>query len=479
MTKKKIVSSFLIALFFNCLWLSAWAALVSASQDWQAGGQDKHQNFFPVSVWYTGGKVRAPMIEPVTESSRTEWKKDLEQIKKLGFNTVRCWIEWAYNEKEENQYDFSSLQLLTDLAGEVGLRVICQVYIDSAPEWVGKKYPESVFVASNDLKVHSQSSPGFCFDHPEVRTKILNFFSQAARAVKDKPAFYGWDLWSEPHIINWSEVYHLGDLRYVQFCYCPSTQARFRNWLKEKYGSIEKVNQAWHRTFRNFDQVEPPRFGTILTYTDYIDWQEFISDKLAEDLRLKTQAIKKILPDSVVTSHSAIPGIFSRPSWDGTPDDRKMNDSVDYYGVSIYPKHAGAVRPWTPYFRSAGLDFARSMSWKKDGFYVGELQAGYGVFGMKVSLPVTAQDLRDWMWSMVAYGARAINIYAYYPMSSGYEAGGYGLVELDGKLTPRAEEAGQIAQVISKNMSLLLKAHPPKAQIAIVYNPLSHMVGGQ
>jgi len=468
-----LVEILIIILFFTIGQLQAFARIV------QEGPSAKHHNFFPVSVWYTGGKVRAPMIEPVTAKSRAEWKKDLEQIKKLGFNTVRCWVEWAYNEKEEGKYDFSSLQLLTDLAAEVGLKIICQVYIDSAPEWVGKKYPDSAFVASNDLKVHSQSAPGFCFDHPGVQEKILDFFSAAARAVKNKPAFYGWDLWSEPHIINWSEVYHLGDLRYVQFCYCPSSQARFREWLKKKYLNIDALNQAWHRTFRTFEEVEPPRFGTILTYTDYIDWQEYISDKLAEDLALKAQAVKKVLPDSVVTSHSAIPGLFSRPSWDGTPDDRKMNNSVDYYGVSIYPKHAGAVRPWSPFFRAAGLDFVRSMSWKNDGFYVGELQAGYGVFGMKVSLPVTAADLRDWMWSMVAYGARAINIYAYYPMSSGYEAGGYGLIELDGKLTPRAEEAGKIARVISRNMDLFLKARPPKAEIAVVYNPLSHLVGGQ
>lgn len=437
------------------------------------------EKFFPVSVWYTGGKVRAPMIEPVSEKSRTEWKKDLEQIKKLGFNTVRCWIEWAYNEKEEGKYDFSSLQLMTDLAAEVGLKVICQVYIDSAPEWVGRKFPEAEFVSSNGVRVRSQSAPGYCFDHPGVREKILAFFSAAAAAVKGKPAFYGWDLWSEPHIINWAEVYYVGDLKYVQFCYCPSSQARFREWLKKKYRNIENLNQAWHRTYRNFEEVEPPRYGTILTYTDYVDFQEYISDKLAEDLALKAQAIKKVLPETTVTSHSAIPGLFSRPSWDGTPDDRKMNDSVDYYGVSIYPKHAGAVRPWSPFFRAAGLDFVRSMSWPNNGFYVGELQAGYGVFGMKVSVPVTAEDLRDWMWSMAACGARAINIYAYYPMSSGYEAGGYGLVELDGTLTPRAVEAGKVAKTISKNMNLFLEAKPAQAEIAIVYNPLSHLVGGQ
>jgi len=32
-----------------------------------------------------------------------------------------------------------------------------------------------------------------------------------------------------------------------------------------------------------------------------------------------------------------------------------------------------------------------------------------------------------WAWSAIAKGAKGVNIYAYYPMSTGYEAGGYGL----------------------------------------------------
>ncbi len=64
-------------------------------------------------------------------------------------------------------------------------------------------------------------------------------------------------------------------------------------------------------------------------------------------------------------------------------------------------------------------------------------------------------------------------------MSTGYEAGGYGLVELDGKVTERAAEAGRIARTITENKDLFLGAFPAKAEIAILYNPLSHMVGGQ
>jgi beta-galactosidase len=440
---------------------------------------EKKSDFFPVSVWYAGGTARAPMLEKVTAESPPLWKKDLEQIKHLGFNTVRTWIEWTNCEPEEGRYDFSALRTIVGLAEQVGLRVLIQVYIDSAPDWVGRKYPDSKFVASNGLTVESQASPGFCFDHLQVREKILLFFAQAAKVVKGSPAFLGWDLWSEPHIINWAEIYHLGDPEYLQFCYCHSSKARFRDWLKLKYRTLDNLNTAWYRTFESWDEVDPPRFGTILTYTDYIDWKNFISDKLAEDLSMKAEAVEAVVPEAVVTSHSAIPGLFSKPVWSGTPDDRKMAAAVDYYGVSIYPKHAWTVRPWTPFFRAAGNDFIRSMSWANGGFYIGELQAGYGVFGMKLSVPVVGADLRDWMWSVVSCGARAVNIYAYYPMSSGYEAGGYGLVELDGKVTERAVEAGKIARVITENMDLFLSSRPPRAEVAILYNPLAHMVGGQ
>jgi beta-galactosidase len=456
----------LLAIFLSCLLSPAFSAEVKS-------------DFFPISVWYAGGKARAPMLEKVTPGSPRLWKKDLEQIKSLGFNTVRTWIEWTNCEPEEGRYDFSALRTVADLAGEVGLRVIVQVYIDSAPDWVGRKYPDSKFVASNGLAVESQAAPGFCFDHLQVRERILRFFSEAAKVVKDNPAFLGWDLWSEPHIINWAEINDLGDPEYLQFCYCHSTRARFRDWLRKKYGTLESLNAAWYRTFESWEEVDPPRFGTILTYTDYIDWKSFISDKLAEDLKMKADAVKAVVPRGVVTSHSAIPGLFSKPVWSGTPDDRKMAAAVDYYGVSIYPKHAWTVRPWSPFFRAAGNDFIRSMSWANGGFYIGELQAGYGVFGMKLSVPVVGADLRDWMWSVVACGARAVNIYAYYPMSSGYEAGGYGLVELDGKVTERAVAAGKVARVITENMDLFLEGRPPRAEVAILYNPLAHMVGGQ
>ncbi len=66
------------------------------------------------------------------------------------------------------------------------------------------------------------------------------------------------------------------------------------------------------------------------------------------------------------------------------------------------------------------------------------MQGGEGNIALLHGDPVTAADQRLWAWSAIAAGAKAINVYAYYPMSSGYESGGYGLINLDGTVTDRA-----------------------------------------
>src|SRR5919112_2960185 len=98
-----------------------------------------------VSVWYNGGTARAPMLSPITPSSREEWRRDLQQIKSLGFNTVRGWVDWSHNEPRQGQYDFRNLKLLCELAQEAGLRVMIQVYVGwdgfgFAPDWAHKKF---------------------------------------------------------------------------------------------------------------------------------------------------------------------------------------------------------------------------------------------------------------------------------------------------------------------------------------------------
>lgn len=448
------------------LWLFLGAGILSAQPS---------PDFFPMAVWYGGGKARAPMLEPEARSKKEVWRKDLRQIKSLGFNSIRCWMDWASGEPAEGRYQFDTLDVLLELAEQEGLKVIVQVYMDAAPDWVGRKYPDAQFVSASGYVMKSESSPGFCNDHAGVREATLRFYAALAERARRSPAFHGWDLWSEPHVINWATATFLPN---AEYCFCPHSVARFRGWLKKKYGTLDALNRAWYRRFSSWDDVEPNRLSTILSYTDYVDWRLYIRDKLGEDLRARFDAVKRVAPDRVATSHAAAPNLFTSPlAGDGSPDDWIMSRQVDYYGTSFYPKHSFAVGRDAAW-RGALLDFSRSANGDR-GFWIGELQAGFGTVALNVSGTVTPEDLRVWSWSALARGAKGVCVYAWYPMSSGYESGGYGLIHLDGTLTERAREAGRAAAVVARNQKLFLDARPVKARVAIVYNPLVYMVGGR
>ena len=443
-------------------------------------GQKKHERiekgFFPFSVWYSGGKARAPMLSEITTDSEEEWRADLQQIKDLGFNTVRTWVEWATCEPEPGKYNFDNLHLLMRIANETGLKVFIQIYVDSAPDWVAQNYPYALFEAQSGDKIYPQSAPGACTDNKAVEDAVLNFYSETAKVATAYPNFFGWDLWSEPHIINWASINYIPN---VQFCFCSGTRARFREWLKNKYNTLDNLNSAWHRNFQDWGQVDPPRFSTILSYTDFIDWKTFIYEKLVEDMQARYNAIRKVDKTHLITAHAVGASLFQSPHVGaGATDDFLMARPLDYYGVSIYPKHNHPQSAWSVTTLRTVMDFTRSANREKGGWYVGELQAGLGTIALQVSDPVTSDDHRIWAWSAIAKGAKGVNIYAYYPMSSGYEAGGYGLINLDGTLTERAVNAGQIADVVNRNQQLFLNATPVKAEIGIVYNPLTQMVGG-
>lgn len=228
--------------------------------------------FFPVSVWYGGGRSRAPILEPVTADSRRAWSEDLRKIKSLGFNTVRTWIEWSAAEPRLGEYHFEPLELMLSLAEELDLKVMVQVY---------------------SLK-------------------------------------------------------------------------RFRSWLEKKYGTLHELNRAWYRRFEQWSEPTPPRFGTILSYSDYMDWRVFITEKLAEDLRLRHQAVKQIDPHHITSSHAAVPSVFtSLAAGDGTPDDWLMSQAVDFYGTSFYPKHSFPAGHWSLARRALAMDFTRAANGEK------------------------------------------------------------------------------------------------------------------
>ncbi|HPR96299.1 MAG TPA: beta-galactosidase, partial [Thermotogota bacterium] len=160
------------------------------------------EKFFPISVWYGANRARAPMITEIKEGDRSKIASDLSLIKQSGFNTVRFWYDWLTAEPLPDVWHFDEMKILLEEADKAGLRSIIQLYTDSAPNWLERDFPDSLFTDRSGMQIHSQASPGYCSDHPYVRSQITEFFRRVAEVAISHDSFLGWDIWSEPHIVQ-------------------------------------------------------------------------------------------------------------------------------------------------------------------------------------------------------------------------------------------------------------------------------------
>lgn len=433
--------------------------------------------FLPIAAWYTAGPSRATMVEPLGPDAESVVRRDLARLKESGLNTVRAWVDWASGEPEPGRYDFEALGRVLRLAQEMGLRVIVQIYLDSAPDWLLQHYPDSRYVSQGGQAIDSQGSPGYCYDHPGVRQAAERFMQALAGRLKDHPAFLAYDLWSEPHVVQWAYFDYLPQP--ALFCYCHYSKQRFRRWLRGRYGELERLNRAWYRRFSSWEAVEPPRFISLMTYTDFIDWQRFIIEKITEDLAWRARTVKAVDPVHPVTSHSAVPAVMTVPLLEqGEPDDWQVARVVDVWGTSFYPKHVGARETADPAVRGAYLDSTRSATASLGRpFWLGELQGGHGYVGTFAE-PVTAADIRAWTWGPIAHGAKGLCFYAWRPMSRGYESAGFGLTYPDGSPTERSRAAGEVARVVDRHAELFVAAQVPQSDVAVLWNNDANILWG-
>ncbi|ABV32788.1 Glycoside hydrolase family 42 domain protein [Pseudothermotoga lettingae TMO] len=429
------------------------------------------KDFFPVSVWYGPNKSRAPMTAKVKGLS--EIKSEISRIKKIGFNTIRFWYDWATAEPEPDVWDFSSIEELLNITDELKIKAILQIYTDSAPNWVERDYPDSLFIDRSGLTIHSQSAPGYCSDHPQVRKHITSFLQNLAKVVSRHDSFLAWDIWSEPHIVQWSWIDYIKD---PWFCYCEYSKNRFIEWLKTKYETVQKLNEIWYRKHGSWEEITIPRYVSLSSFRDLLDWIQFNIEKISEDLFWKTSAIKKIDPSHPVSSHAAISSVYGIPGIGyGSSDDWKLSEKVDIWGTSFYPKHTGAWMPLKPHHMGVALDASRSSCESKNKpFWIGELQSGHGVTGLRFSVPVDEFDVERWSWLAISHDAKGLNYYAWLPMSCGYEVSGFGLANYDGSINNKVIRAGKVSEIISKNMNLFLKAKALQAKVGILYNIETH-----
>ena len=83
---------------------------------------------------------RAPTPAP------SEWEKDLSRLASDGYDTVKLWLQWRWNEPEEGVYDFSDIDELMRLCVKYKLKAVLNLILDVTPVWLDRKYPDAAMI---------------------------------------------------------------------------------------------------------------------------------------------------------------------------------------------------------------------------------------------------------------------------------------------------------------------------------------------
>lgn len=400
---------------------------------------------------------------------RKYWKDDLDLMKKSGLNALQLWALWGWIEPEPGIFRFDDYDDLFEEARIRGLNIIISSLGEIQPYWIHREIPDSYMIdhmgnrviSSNRGECNHGLTPGGCTDNPEVLRRMGIFLAKLAERYKDHESFIGWDCWNE---LRWN--INADNL----VCFCPHTLNAFREWLKEKYGGLEGLNDAWKRRYCSFDYVMPGKLPNR-PYTEMMEFEAFIQARAAKHMKFRYDIIKRIDPSHIISAHGAAPSM----QMPGNKEHHAMNrgndwdlaDNLDGIGCSHFPFWRGKISDADYGVR---VEAIRSAAQGKT-VWVSELQGGSARSGFSVFPSVRAKPQQRWVWNGFGRGAKAVIFWCWRDEVFTSEASGFGLIGMDGFAEERLIAMKETGDFLRKHEKLLDGYKPDNATIGVMFNP--------
>lgn len=268
-------------------------------------------------IWYGGDYNPDQWPEEV-------WDDDVRLMKKAGVNLVSVGIfSWAKIETSEGVYDFDWLDRIINKLGEAGIAVDLASATASPPMWLTQAHPEVLWKDYRGDVCQPGARQHWRPTSPVFREYALKLCRAMAEHYKGNPYVVAWHVSNEYGCHN-------------RFDYSEDAERAFRKWCKERYGTIDAVNDAWGTAFwaqrmNDFTEIVPPRFigdGNFMNPGKLLDFKRFSSDALKAFYVAERDALAEITPDLPLTTNfmvSAAGSVLDYDDW-GREVDFVSND---------------------------------------------------------------------------------------------------------------------------------------------------------
>lgn len=251
-------------------------------------------------------------------------ERDVQLMQQAHVNCVSVGIfSWALLEPEEGRYNFAWLDQVIDRLWKGGIHVILATPSGARPAWMAQKYPEVLRVDKQLQRNHFGGRHNHCMTSPVYREKVRAINHALAERYSKHPAVVLWHLSNE----------YSGD------CYCPLCQEKFRTWLREKYGTLDNLNEKWWTGFwsmryTDWSQIEPPSpRGQMSNPAMLVDWRRFSTQQCKDFMTMERNTVKAVNPELLCTAN------LMERFWDY--DYFSLGEAMDVISWDAYPAWGG------------------------------------------------------------------------------------------------------------------------------------------
>ncbi len=387
------------------------------------------------------------------DETRKGVERKCDGMRRLGMNTAVLWPPCFY---KNGKRDYSVQKMVLDCAEKAGLKVIVELTgqvsnLEYLPDCDWKD--EYAVLNPDGTPARMQNGLGETnYNHPEVKRILHRFLTETLETFRNHPALLAWDVWNETHFKSYDSF----------------TMKEFRQWLERKYGTIERLNTVWKKSYTAFDQIrmDPITWASI---GPDCDWEEFRTDNLAAIAAEWTRIVRETDPDHPVIADN----VMSNAVWsefDRGTDDWKLAEQIDLLGLSFYPKTGGRLLKVNESWLRR-LTFAGAFSAGNGKFLISEMQS-HCYSEIFTAERVAPDELLDWNLEALFEGSQGTVYWKWEPFKAGFQLGGRGLVLADGSFSKRAAAVAEFSRLLADYPDLA--SLTPAKRAALLYDRTSN-----
>lgn len=385
---------------------------------------------------------------------KERWETDAKLMQEMGVQVVRmAEFSWFKMEPSEGEFHFEWLEEAVALLDEYGIKSILGTPTAAPPAWIIEKNPEIQPIDRQGRRRHFGGRHHDCQSNAVYRAHIKRFVNAFSKRFANNPGVIGWQIDNE-----------LGN-SHGDLCMCNSCKALFQKWLAKKYGTVERLNDAWGTAFwsqgyNSFSQVGTPLLTAVgENPSAMLDWKCYCSDLIVNFAKWQAKIIRANCPNHFITHNFMC--------FDNKVNYYDLGKLMDFVSNDIYPAGHWQKQPHQPESEiAASHDVIRS--YKKKPFWMMEQQsgmAGWEIMGRALE----PGQMSAWAMQSVAHGADAVVFFRWRTCAMGTEQYWHGILGHSGNPGRIYNEAKELTHKFARYMEEFEGAMP-NPDVAIVHS---------